>query len=266
MNDIRLEVQRLTKRFGGLVAVNALDLKAAAGEVHALIGPNGSGKTTAVNLISGLLLPSGGQVLLDGKDVTGLGASERARMGLARTFQLLEVFPEMTVLDNVLAGRVTHSQTSFLQVLVRSPLERRDELQQRDRVLALLDKLGLHKDRYEIAGSLPYGKQRLVELARALATEPKILLLDEPVAGMTAKEADQVVEVINELRSEGMTVLMVEHVMRVVMSIADRITVINEGKKIAEGTPQEVRENPEVISAYLGTGGSRGPHVHKASW
>lgn len=256
MNEIRLEVKGLTKAFGGLMAVNALDLRVAAGEVHALIGPNGSGKTTTVNLISGLILPSAGHVLLDGRNVTGLGASKRARMGLARTFQLLEVFPEMTVLDNVLAGRVAHSRASFLQVIVRSRLAHCDELQQRDRALALLDKLGLHKDRYEIAGNLPYGKQRLVELARALATEPKVLLLDEPVAGMTAKEADRVMEVINEIRGEGMAVLLVEHVMRVVMSVADRITVINEGKKIAEGTPQEVREAPQVISAYLGARGS----------
>jgi branched-chain amino acid transport system ATP-binding protein len=245
-----LSVRGLTRRFGGLTAVDNVDLDVQAGQIHGLIGPNGSGKTTCINLISGVLRPDAGSVMLAGKELAREPTHAVAGLGLARTFQNIRVFGRMTVLENVLVGFNRSLGYRLLDVfsLRTGTAERRLNGQ----AMELLKFVGLEQKHGTLATSLSYGEQRLVEIARGLALSPRLLLLDEPLVGMNPIEVDHVVELLKRMRSNGLTMLLVEHKMRVVMSICDHITVLNFGRRIASGQPEEVRANPEVISAYLG--------------
>ena len=245
-----LSVRGLTRRFGGLVAADSVDMDVARGEIHGLIGPNGSGKTTCINLISGVLRPDAGSIVLDGKELARAPTHVVAGLGLGRTFQNIRVFGRMTVLENVLVGFNRALGYSLLDVL--SLHVRAAERRLHERAMELLEFVGLQQKSGTPATSLSYGEQRLVEIARAMALTPRLLLLDEPLVGMNPAEVDHVVDLFKRMRQGGLTMLLVEHKMRVVMSLCDRITVLNFGRKIAEGRPDEVRGNAEVVTAYLG--------------
>ena len=248
-----LEVERLTVRFGGLTAVDALDLVVADGAIHSLIGPNGAGKTTVINVITGLYPVAAGSIRFHGRQILGRRPDEISRAGIARSFQNTEIFPEMTVFENVLVGAHRHADYGPVAAVLRTPRFRRQEAQAAERSRALLDAVGLGREGHVLAANLPFGKQRLLELARALASGPTLLLLDEPAAGLRAAEIDDLNHVLVRLRGQyGLTILLVDHVMQVVMNISDRITVLNFGRKIAEGTPEAVRADADVRRAYLG--------------
>jgi branched-chain amino acid transport system ATP-binding protein len=248
-----LEIKHVTVRFGGLVAVNELTFTVGEGSIHSLIGPNGAGKTTVINTITGLYPASQGSVRVFGSEILGRGPHEISRAGVARTFQNTEIFGEMTVLDNVLVGAHTHAQYGLAPAILRMPEYSRREREIRERAHELIDIVGLARDRNTLAANLPFAKQRSLELARALASTPRLLLLDEPAAGLRAAEIDQLNATLITLRERHrLTILLVDHVMKVVMNISDRITVLNFGQKIAEGTPETVRTDPEVRRAYLG--------------
>jgi branched-chain amino acid transport system ATP-binding protein len=247
-----LEVRGLIKRFGGVTAVNALDMTVRAGDVHALIGPNGSGKTTTLNVISGLYRADGGSVRFDGAQLAGRPAHEIARRGIARTFQNIRLFGELTVADNVMIGRHVRTRTGFIGALLPGGATAREERETREKARELLRFVGLEDVAGAAARSLPYGDQRRVEIARALASEPRLLLLDEPAAGMNPAETDTLVALLRAIRERGTTLLLIEHDMNLVMSVSDTITVLNFGQHIAEGPPDAVARNPDVIAAYLG--------------
>lgn len=251
---ILLETHAASRRFGGLVAVDGVDMDVAEGEVHGLIGPNGAGKTTMLNLLSGHLPPSTGRILLAGADITRMPAERRAAAGIRRTFQNLKLFREMSVLENVMVGLHTASRAEILQALLRTPFQRREETEIAEKAHAALVFVGLQHLADQPAGSLPYGHQRLVEIARAIVARPRLLLLDEPAAGLNGAESRLLVDFIRRIREAGATIILIEHHMDVVMPTCDRITVLNHGRLLARGTPGEIRSDRAVIGAYLGKG------------
>jgi branched-chain amino acid transport system ATP-binding protein len=249
-----LQLKGVTKRFGGLTAVNDVSLSVREGQIYSLIGPNGAGKTTLFNLISAVFRPTAGSILFQGQDLTRLPTHALARLGIARTFQNLAVFKHESVVNNLLVGMHSHLRSDPASAALFWGRTRREELQARDRVEEIIDFLEIEDIRDHPVGTLSYGQQKRVELGRALAISPKLLLLDEMVSGMNQEEREDIARFILDLKDElGMTVFMVEHDMGIVMDISDRICVVNYGSKIAEGTPAEIAQNQAVIDAYLGT-------------
>ncbi len=250
-----LEVKGITKHFGGLTAVNNLDMQVNQGEIVGLIGPNGAGKSTLFNLITGVFPSNAGRVFFDGNEITRIKPHRVAALGIGRTFQLNPLFAEFTVLQNVTSSFFLHPHTNLFAVFFNTAQYRRNEALINQKALEILKLLGLEKSAGELAKNLPHGHQKLLGVARALATQPRLLLLDEPLGGMNPAEIQDSLNIIRSLRARGMTILIVEHNMQI-LDLCDRVVVISFGQKICEGLPQEVRENREVITAYLG-----GAHV-----
>jgi branched-chain amino acid transport system permease protein len=265
-NETLLAVRGLAKHFGGLKAVDSVDMEVRSGEIQALIGPNGSGKTTILNMLSGLYVPNAGEILLDGTAVTGRKPHVITAHGVARTFQNIRLFGELTVLDNVLIGQHSRSRAGLVRSVLQPGSQRAEEAAMRQKALDALEFVGLRGKEFSEAKSLPYGQQRLLEVARALVSDPKLLLLDEPAAGLNAAETETLVELLFQIRNRGITILLVEHDMSLVMNVSDHITVLNFGKKIAEGSAEAIEKNQDVIDAYLGTevGNAMGTEVGNA--
>jgi len=247
-----LRVDNLSKEFGGVHAVQSLSFELAAGSVHSIIGPNGAGKTTLLNLLTGVYRPSTGRIFLDGRDLTGAPAHGFAAAGIGRTFQNLQIFANMTALENVMTGRHLHERCSLWSTMLRTPSLARAERESRAQSMQLLRFVGLADYADAGADSMPYGALKRLEIARAIAGEPRFLLLDEPAAGLNPTESMEIGELIRQLARGGTTVVLVEHNMKLVMGVSDRIVVLDYGRKLCEGTAEDVRCDPRVVEAYLG--------------
>jgi len=249
-----LEVRSLTQRFGGITALEDISFAVAKGEITGVIGPNGAGKTTLFNIVTGLYTQTAGAVLLAGKDISNLPPERLAPLGLVRTFQNIELFGNMTVLENVMLGLHTRSSCGILACMGKMPWHLREERLIREQAYEWLDFCGISALAEQKASNLPFGRGRFLEIARAMAVKPSIMLMDEPAAGLNNRETGELATLIRKIRAAGVTVVLVEHDMELVMDICERIIVLNLGRKLAEGTPREIQENPAVISAYLGEG------------
>ncbi len=255
MSETILKVANVSKRFGGLQALSDVGIEIKRGQVYGLIGPNGAGKTTFFNVLTGLYTPDTGSFELAGKPYTPTAVHEVARAGIARTFQNIRLFAEMTVLENVMVGRHVRTKSGLLGAVLRTPGFKAEEKAIADRAMELLEYVGIGKYADYKSRTLSYGDQRRLEIARALATDPQLIALDEPAAGMNATEKVQLRELIDRIRNDNRTILLIEHDVKLVMGLCDRVTVLDYGKQLAEGSPAEVQRNEKVIAAYLGTGG-----------
>lgn len=251
--DAILEVRGLTRRFGGLLAVDHADMTVKKREIHALIGPNGAGKTTMLSMINGTLPPTEGKIIFDGEDVTGKSTDKLSKMGMGRTFQNIKLFSTLTVLENIMLGGFCNNvKGGLLRFLLNVPESNRFERRMKEKAEQIADFVGVYSMKDKVVSDLPYGRQKMTELGRALMLDPKLILLDEPAAGLNPTERSEFIDIMLKVYSDGTDLMLIEHNMDVVMNMSHMITVLSFGKKIAEGVPKEIQKNPEVIKAYLG--------------